>query len=769
VISGTQRAGETLSVTNGTWTNSPLSYAYQWKRDGVAIVGATSSTYVLVNDDALTQITCMVTATNAAGSSSADSNALDIEEAPPSVLPITEIPGLVAFWDGKIYSGTGNWLNQADTGAAYDVTPTDTSLHNGENLWDMNNVAYFTGSSPQFLKDLHKTTGGQSFTFFGKFKTPASSAAMDSIFGTASATGNHGVEIRSDSSGIPKIDQYAGGSAVTKQSTMVTNRAFSSGSTGWTITGSGLTIPGTTTADWAASNGVLSQNLPVTLIEGTVYRTTYTVSNYTGGTITVSLGGTAGTPRSANGTYTENIVCGATSVLAFTGAGLTGSIDNTDVRFAQNEYYNIIITHDASTNELGFVCGTLSLETIADGWGASSTDATYDYNLASDGNNANVMDSGSYILGMGFIDHALTQEEVTTLISSLDAHFDPPVAVVPSQAVRIAAMAGDETVYFNFDIATDGGSPLTDTKIEYKESSSGTWLEYSHAATGAARDVSITGLTNNTEYDFRLTPINIIGEAASPSSTYTLTPIDPGTAPYDLDYYKITAPVNSDGLRSGNAREITQPALLTHNSAFFGREDGKFYFQAMDGGAATATASSCRSELRHLTNIPYDVGSEDTLQFSVECFDNGAGSYPGGNKMVVHQIHDANEPWVKIVYTSPSTEGGSNGQLRALVKATAGASDTVTVLKTGMSDGDITTLRIKYAIDSKVSDLVTGELQFFIDGNVNGATPDFTSSISRNEAGLTYYWKRGIYPTPSSQLGYLYKATHYTQEGQYIP
>ena len=63
--------GTVCSVTNGNWTGSPTAYTYQWKRDGVTNLG-TAANYTLVSADVGGhQISCVVTATNATGSTSA--------------------------------------------------------------------------------------------------------------------------------------------------------------------------------------------------------------------------------------------------------------------------------------------------------------------------------------------------------------------------------------------------------------------------------------------------------------------------------------------------------------------------------------------------------------------------------------------------------------------------------------------------------------------------------------------------------------------------
>ena len=75
-VTGTGAVGNTLSVTNGNWTYVPTSYAYQWLRGGANIAGAMAATYVLQAADSGTNVSCRVTATNPAGSTSATSNAI---------------------------------------------------------------------------------------------------------------------------------------------------------------------------------------------------------------------------------------------------------------------------------------------------------------------------------------------------------------------------------------------------------------------------------------------------------------------------------------------------------------------------------------------------------------------------------------------------------------------------------------------------------------------------------------------------------------------
>lgn len=68
-LTGDNFVGGTLIAGFGSWTNSPTSYSYQWKRNGFNIPSATAASYVLTPDDYYSTITVGVTASNTYGSS----------------------------------------------------------------------------------------------------------------------------------------------------------------------------------------------------------------------------------------------------------------------------------------------------------------------------------------------------------------------------------------------------------------------------------------------------------------------------------------------------------------------------------------------------------------------------------------------------------------------------------------------------------------------------------------------------------------------------
>jgi hypothetical protein len=104
-ISGTAVVGRALTTSNGSWSNSPKSYAYAWEdcnrsgSDCSRIGGASSASYVLRAKDVGHTIRSVVTATNDGGSKSATSASVGPVTASSSPPPPSGLQSF-AYWLG---------------------------------------------------------------------------------------------------------------------------------------------------------------------------------------------------------------------------------------------------------------------------------------------------------------------------------------------------------------------------------------------------------------------------------------------------------------------------------------------------------------------------------------------------------------------------------------------------------------------------------------------------------------------------------------------
>ncbi len=107
----------------------------------------------------------------------------------------------------------------------------------------------------------------------------------------------------------------------------VTNGSFTGSATGWTV---GSWLYNNNAIDSNGAWGYLQQN--VSAVAGELYKVTYTVSNYSSGSLVVYVGGATGTAaRSANGTYTDYIKAVSTGNLLLYPTGGTMTVDDVSV------------------------------------------------------------------------------------------------------------------------------------------------------------------------------------------------------------------------------------------------------------------------------------------------------------------------------------------------------------------------------------------------------------------------------------------------------
>jgi len=112
--------GAVVTCSPGTWNYHPANYAYQWRRNGSAITGATSSTYTVVLGDLGATISCTVKATNPAGTSGALATAES--SAVKSIRDVLSDSTLLGFW--KLDETSGARIDLSGNGR--NLSPSET-------------------------------------------------------------------------------------------------------------------------------------------------------------------------------------------------------------------------------------------------------------------------------------------------------------------------------------------------------------------------------------------------------------------------------------------------------------------------------------------------------------------------------------------------------------------------------------------------------------------------------------------------------------------
>lgn len=161
-ISGTFNLGSTLTLGIGTWSPTPDSYTYEWRRNGVPIVGATAKTYILTASDVEAIMSVNVTATKGAdylqtrGSRFSGTVTNVLTSAPTPTIVGTAVAGQTLLvstlaWSpapvGLTFQWKRDYVNIAGaTGTGYRLTTADR----GHKI-----TVTVTGTKPGFISQYH--------------------------------------------------------------------------------------------------------------------------------------------------------------------------------------------------------------------------------------------------------------------------------------------------------------------------------------------------------------------------------------------------------------------------------------------------------------------------------------------------------------------------------------------------------------------------------------------------------------------------------------
>jgi len=211
VVTGQFYVGQLLTTTNGTWSNSPTGYTYQWRKDGVPISGATSNTFLLTIAEVDAYVDCRVTATNVNGSTSTNSNGATV-----SATPTYAFANLAALFNGGAIDGVMIDLTNKDTlfqdanGAAAVVNNGDpVGLALDQHKWGGLTLAAYRAAQAEKIADADFSVGaltgwGSQFVasmsvVAGKLRVEGSSAARSRAAAPAAAvTANRWCELSID-------------------------------------------------------------------------------------------------------------------------------------------------------------------------------------------------------------------------------------------------------------------------------------------------------------------------------------------------------------------------------------------------------------------------------------------------------------------------------------------------------------------------------------------------------------------------------------------
>ncbi|MBX0300438.1 hypothetical protein K2F54_10665, partial [Cryobacterium sp. 1639] len=154
-FSGTVAVGSTVTAKTGTWKPTPMTFRYQWLRDGKAISGATGSTYKLVTTDAGKKLTVLLTGSKAGYTSvTKTSAAMSVP-----LLALTKTPSPTISGTGKV----GSTLSaKPGTWAPSTVNLTYQWLRDGKSISGATKSAYKLVAADAGKKVTVKVTGSKT-------------------------------------------------------------------------------------------------------------------------------------------------------------------------------------------------------------------------------------------------------------------------------------------------------------------------------------------------------------------------------------------------------------------------------------------------------------------------------------------------------------------------------------------------------------------------------------------------------------------------------
>jgi hypothetical protein len=192
-ISGTAQQGQTLTATNGSWTNNPTSFTYQWQRcdSGGAncnpISGATAQTYAVASADVGFTLRVAVTATNAGGSSSPATSAQTAVVPDPVLAAVGDIACPAGDTEASCkQQSTANLTASRKPNA---VAVLGDNQYDSGLLSEFNSAGAYNDTWGQFNPIVHPAPGNH------EYRMSSTASGYFTYFGSAAGSGNYSYDL----------------------------------------------------------------------------------------------------------------------------------------------------------------------------------------------------------------------------------------------------------------------------------------------------------------------------------------------------------------------------------------------------------------------------------------------------------------------------------------------------------------------------------------------------------------------------------------------
>ena len=227
------------------------------------------------------------------------------------------------------------------------------------------------------------------------------------------------------------------------------------------------------------------------------------------------------------------------------------------------------------------------------------------------------------------------------------------VNTAPDAPTSVSGTSGNTQVSLTWAAPTyNNGAAITDYTIQFSSNSGSSWSTFSHAASATA-SITVTGLTNNTAYIFRVAAVNSVGTGSYSTNSSSITPSAPSFTPMAVLLTSGSSYTVPAGATSMKAWAVGQGGGIVYSDAIRQGAGGCAYKTwAVTGGTSVSYTVGNTTPTSQIINTSSTVaanGGDSTVTY-------GGITITGGGAIV-----NSNGTRVYGAGTYSGGDGGANG------------------------------------------------------------------------------------------------------------